>query len=352
MMTEEMIARFFKKECTAEEAEQVAAWLQAHPEMADQYLNDEVYNSLQPDENLSNEAKEKAWRFIHQSMVQSQKSQWLKRSAVAASVAAFIAMSLFLFTKKQSNSTVVSSYKKEAKTNVNIADTEYNFTNSVRRIAMADGSVISLSPKSYVWFYPPFGKRQRNVYLHGEARFEVAKNKQKPFTVFAGSFATTALGTEFIVRQKNEGISIQLMHGKVVIQNTNNTIKNWKNIYLLPGEQMTYNEKDAVAKVSQIESKKTIASNKAVRKSSTQTETEDSLLFNGTAMQDVLQKLHTYYGVNIQFNPSEVKHISFTGTFAKKDSVENILKILTQMNGLSVQKQNDAFIILKQNIEQ
>ncbi len=352
MITEELIARFFKKECTAEEAEQVAAWLNAHPEVADSYLNNEAYNTFEETESLSNEAKEKAWRLIHKNMGKTKKSQWLKRSAVAACMAGCIAMGLFLFKKNTSNPAIIFSYKKEAKTNLPIIDTEYNKTHTIRRIVLEDGSVISLLPQSFVWFIAPFGNTQRNINLHGEARFEVAKNKQKPFTVYAGDFATTALGTEFIVKQNNDGIRVQLLHGKVVIKTTDITVKNWKNVYLLPGEQMTYNAKGAIAKVSKIETKPTAASKQNVFKSNTQTETEDTLFFNGTAMQDVLLKLHSYYNVNIQFNPSEVKEISFTGTIAKKDSVNNILKILTQMNGLTLEKEEGNFIISKQNKEQ
>ncbi|MDQ2752107.1 MAG: FecR family protein, partial [Bacteroidota bacterium] len=218
MITEELIARFFKKECTADEAERVAAWLQANPEIADNYLDKEAYNSFQQNENLSKETKEKAWRFIRKSIAQQKRVHWLKQSAVVACVAGCIALSLLLFTKNKSNPAIITSYKKEAKTNVPLADTEYNFTRSIRRIALADGSIISLSPQSFVWFVAPFGKTQRNVNLHGEARFEVTKNKQKPFTVYAGAFATTALGTEFIVKQKSDGIYIQLKHGKVVIK--------------------------------------------------------------------------------------------------------------------------------------
>ncbi len=352
MITEELIALFFKKKCTAEEAEHVAAWLHSHPEVADQYLNDEVYSSLQPTEHLSIAAKEEAWHFIHQNMVKTKKVEWLKRSAVAASVVGCIALSFFLVMKNKSSTAIITSYKKEAKTNLPVIDTEYNFTRTQRRVSLADGSVISLAPQSFVWFSKPFGNKQRNIHLQGEARFEVAKNKQKPFTVFAGDFATTALGTEFIVKQNNNSIRVQLLHGKVVIRTTDSSSKKWKNIYLLPGEQMTCDAKDAVAKVSEIKKGETAATNKLIQKSNTQSETADSLFFNGTAMQDVLQKLHSYYGVNIQFNLSDVKHISFTGTIGKKDSVESILNILTQMNRLTLEKSGETFIISKQNIEQ
>ncbi len=351
MITEEQIARFFKKECTAEEAEQVAAWLNSHLELADKYLDNEEYNALKQTEHLSEETKVKVWHYLHQN-IRKQKTIWLKRSAVAAFVAGCIMVSLLLFTKNKTTSPSIASYKNETKTNVSLTDTEYNYTRTTRRIALKDGSVVSLSPQSFIWFHTPFSGTQRDVYLSGEARFEVAKNKQKPFIVYSGSFTTTALGTEFIVKQKNGNMNVRLLHGKVVIKNIDNSIRNWKNIYLLPGQQMMYEATNELATVSDIKDKKAVSVNEAITKNNTQSETIDSIMFTATAMEDVLQKLRGYYAVNIQFNPSDMKHISFTGVIAKKDGVENILKVITQMNGLSVEKKDSGFIISKYKNEQ
>ncbi len=350
MISENQIERFFKKQCTPEEAEQVAAWLKKHPEAAVRYLPEREWQSLQQDESLSKEIQEATWHQINKKIKKQQARIWMKRSAVAACIAGCCIIGSIFLGKHKPVSTQTAYRNNINKTVVAITDTEFNSTRSTRLISLQDGSLISLSPGSVVWFDTPFAaKRVRDVYLSGEARFEVAKNKQKPFTVFAGSFSTTALGTEFIVKQFNSNINVQLMHGKVVIKATGNTVKNWKNIYLLPGQQMTYNEGYDLAKVSALQDNKIVTATKPAAKTSRQKETADNLIFNGSAMPSVLQKLSSYYNVSIRFDSSDISHISFTGTIAKKDSVQTILKVITQMNGLSLQTTDSSFVVSKNN---
>ena len=69
----------------------------------------------------------------------------------------------------------------------------------------------------------PFQNNKREIYLEGEAYFKVAKDKTKPFTVFAGALATTALGTQFrITAKKNTpgNITVKLFTGKVAIRSS------------------------------------------------------------------------------------------------------------------------------------
>ena len=269
----------------------------------------------------------------------------LKRSVAAACMIGCMVAG-FLYLSKKEPAITPTAYNKVKTKPVTIIDTEYNYTNQTRRIILPDHSEIALSPQSEVWFDTPFAKVKRDIFLRGEARFEVAKNKQKPFTVYAASFSTTALGTGFIIKQQQNNITVQLLHGKVVIKATDSTIKNWTNVYLLPGQQMSYYEKNAIAKVSLIDNKKTTAA-RSTSTLHTQSETDDNIIFTGSSMTAVLQKLHSYYNVNIQFADSDLKDISFTGVIAKKDSVQNILKVITQMNGLSLEEKDNSFIISK-----
>jgi ferric-dicitrate binding protein FerR (iron transport regulator) len=140
---------------------------------------------------------------------------------------------------------------------------------------------------------------------------------------------------------------VQLLHGKVVIKATDSTVKNWKDIYLLPGEQMVYDEANTIAKVSRMQEHKTISINESVAKNSEPRETPDSLIFNGSDMSAVLQKLHQYYNVNIQFVAADLKDISFTGVIVKKDSIQNILQVITQMNGLKMEQSDSSYMIFK-----
>jgi transmembrane sensor len=345
MISEEQIERFFKKQCTPEEARQVADWLMSHPELVSKYLDEAEWQLSADAGSLPGEAYHKVWYQINRKIRKKNTILLLKRFAVAACVAGCIIATLIYLNKSTSASPAVASAKAPVSP-VALADTEYNNTNKSCRILLEDGSVIWLLPKAVVWFETPFAKKQRNIHLRGEARFEVAKNKQKPFTVYAGAFATTALGTEFIVKQQNNNIKVQLLHGRVVIKAADTTIKNWKDVYLLPGQQMIFNENDKQPAIDLIQDKKNNTAIHAVQNNKL-SETADSLIFNGSPISAVLRKLSNYYHVNVLFNESELRDISFTGVIAKKDAVQNILKVITRMNGLSLEEEDSSFIISK-----
>jgi transmembrane sensor len=85
-----------------------------------------------------------------------------------------------------------------------------------RRVQLADGSGVLLNTdtKLRVKFTAP----QRLVFLdRGQAFFEVAKEKTRPFRVLAGHNEVRALGTAFEVRRMGEGIQVTLEEGQVAI---------------------------------------------------------------------------------------------------------------------------------------
>ena len=71
---------------------------------------------------------------------------------------------------------------------------------SKTQMTLADGSKVWLNAGSTVKYGNNYNKQNRDVFLEGEAYFEVAKNRKKPFNVFAGGIVVHALGTIFNVK--------------------------------------------------------------------------------------------------------------------------------------------------------
>ena len=69
-----------------------------------------------------------------------------------------------------------------------------------RRLQLADGSVVWLNAGSRLRYPAAFARPQREVFLEGEAFFEVARDPKKPFLIHAGQSTTRVLGTSFSVR--------------------------------------------------------------------------------------------------------------------------------------------------------
>jgi ferric-dicitrate binding protein FerR (iron transport regulator) len=202
-------------------------------------------------------------------------------------------------------------------------------------VKLEDNSVVELSPASSLQFDVPFPADKRNIILDGEAKFQVTKNKKKPFTVYAGVLATTALGTIFSVK-KNEGknsVIVKLYEGKVVIHSTNKNLKGWKDdVYLLPGNQMKFDALLNTVAVNNIVSSKPNIAVKQVKPD--KDSVSDQLTFNNTVLPVVMKKLSAYYKTNIQFEMSIIDTMNFTGIVSKKDSLPFILKAIAQMNNL------------------
>lgn len=85
--------------------------------------------------------------------------------------------------------------------------------------------VVRLSDETRVWLNSNtrlrvvYGTQERRVLLErGEAFFEVAHNRRRPFVVTAGVREVTALGTSFVVRYEPEHTAITLIEGKVSVQ--------------------------------------------------------------------------------------------------------------------------------------
>ncbi len=118
---------------------------------------------------------------------------------------------------------------------VTIAETEQsglveqvNTTGKVLPVRLPDGSSVLLQQHSRVSYSESsFEGSKREVYLSGEAFFEVAKNPGKPFFVYANELVTRVLGTSFTVRAypDDKQVDVFVKTGKVSVF-TRTTLRN------------------------------------------------------------------------------------------------------------------------------
>ena len=106
------------------------------------------------------------------------------------------------------------------------------------RLPLPDGSVVTLEAGSTL-AYQPFGPASRELSLRGAALFAVAKDAARPFTVAAGGFTTTALGTRFRVESRAGGrVRVRLLTGKVVVRTAAANPFAMPDQYLTPGREL------------------------------------------------------------------------------------------------------------------
>jgi ferric-dicitrate binding protein FerR (iron transport regulator) len=217
-------------------------------------------------------------------------------------------------------------------------------------IRMVDGTTVVLEPGAILKYDPAsYNQHDRIVSLVGQASFYVAHNKNKPFSVNANGYSTTALGTSFLVAAKPTGdIRVRLFTGKVVIHRLNAGDPPIKDVYLAPGEEMAFTTTGHQPVVSRWSTEKALP---AATKPSMLAHTKevqrvgDTLVFNNAQLATVLEVLKRRYQVAIQYKRSSVSDAYFTGSVLPGDAIELILKTVTRINGLSLIAAGDGFII-------
>jgi transmembrane sensor len=87
-----------------------------------------------------------------------------------------------------------------------------------RNVVLADGSVVSLNTNTVV--ETNLGRHERAIYLRkGEAHFEVARDRSRPFLVHAGDAVVRAVGTEFEVRLRtDQHVDVLVNEGRVEVE--------------------------------------------------------------------------------------------------------------------------------------
>ena len=85
-------------------------------------------------------------------------------------------------------------------------------------ITMNDGSRVYLNSSSTLSYPATFPSDKREVFLEGEAFFEVTRNENRPFVIRSGNLTTKVLGTSFNVNAFDaNNISVSVATGKVQV---------------------------------------------------------------------------------------------------------------------------------------
>jgi transmembrane sensor len=88
-----------------------------------------------------------------------------------------------------------------------------------RSITLADGSTVDLNARSRLRV--EFAKKERRVeLLDGQALFQVAKDKNRPFIVSSGNATVRAVGTQFDVYRRTNGTTVTVLEGRVAVYAT------------------------------------------------------------------------------------------------------------------------------------
>jgi len=185
------------------------------------------------------------------------------------------------------------------------------------QLTLPDGSVVWLNADSRLKYSNQFNSKNRDVYLQGEAYFEVENNSKVPFKVISDRAVVKVTGTKFNVRAypDEDRIEAVLAEGKVVL-NTKSGLTE-KSYELNPGDKAVYDL--TCNRVSFIS---TDVKRELVWK-------EGKLAFVNTPLAEVCKSFQRWYNVEISIHGDSLSIHPFTFT-VEGETIEQILEYLTR----------------------
>lgn len=177
---------------------------------------------------------------------------------------------------------------------------------------LSDGTKVNLNSGTKFKYPVNFiANKNREVFLNGEAYFEVAKDEVHPFIVNTKNLNVKVLGTKFNVAAYEDELitSAVLLEGNVIVNAKG--LKDSTAVYLTPGYMASINETDSI-NVEMVDVSKYVAW------------MEDAIVFIDITFMDITRKLERKYGVDIICDYEVLNHEKYTGRF---DS-ESVLQIL------------------------
>lgn len=197
-------------------------------------------------------------------------------------------------------------------------------------IILADGTKVYINSDSRIVYDNTYNKKTRMVSLEGEAYFEVAKDKEKPFIVKANGINVQALGTSFnIVHIKTiKSVAVILISGKVKVDDGRHEA------YMKPNERLVCNLTNGQFEKSELHPN---ASNLLWR--------SNELALYGESFEEICTMLTRMYNCKFIFKNEKAKQYTYHGII-KNGSLNNVLEYISQAGGINYKIESDNTIII------
>lgn len=177
------------------------------------------------------------------------------------------------------------------------------------QLVLADGSKVWLNSASRLKFPVQFTGSSREVEVSGEAYFEIAKDKSRPFKVHFNQSTVEVLGTHFNVNAyDNDDIqAITLLEGSVKISNTLNEVK------IKPGQQARLTDASRI-NVKEVDTEEAVAWKNGY------------FMFADEDIKSILKKLSRWYGFSTEYQGA-VNEEHFGGMISKFKNISEVLNM-------------------------
>jgi transmembrane sensor len=184
-------------------------------------------------------------------------------------------------------------------------------------LTLGDGSRVWLNSGSRLKYPKDFSGRRREVFLTGEAYFEVESDASRPFIVRTKRLNVRATGTRFNVNVSSieKANQITLVEGKVTVCKNVAGGGTVEISQMSPSQHMAFDTLSGACKVETEDTYRFIAWK------------DGKLIFRNEPLEDVIKKIGYFYHVDIELKDEKLKEYRYRATF-EEESLDEILHLL------------------------
>jgi len=200
------------------------------------------------------------------------------------------------------------------------------------RMELPDKSVVWLNAGSTLRYAQNFGKANRQLFLEGEAYFDVTKNPALPFVVNTEQLSVKVLGTKFDVEAYTEDkqLNVTLLRGSVHITTAyqpNQTLT------LAPNQRAVIDKTNHNVEVKEVNGELSMKW------------TQGQIVFDEELFGEIICQLEREFNVTIDVKRPELNNLHFYGNFRYAQSIEEIFDIITANNDFHYIKKGNKITV-------
>ncbi len=196
------------------------------------------------------------------------------------------------------------------------------------KVTLGDNTVVWLNAGSRLIYPSVFDGAKREVFLFGEAFFEVSKNEEHPFVVKTAKFSVKVLGTKFNVCAYPEDKVMQtvLTEGQISLRRNDADFFD-KDIIVSPGQMASFNTEDQEIKLTRVDPSYYVL-------------WKDGLLkFSDEDLSRVIKKLERFYNITFTFDNPLDGGIKISGKLDLKEDREEVLHYVSKVSLVEIVKE-------------
>ncbi|MBS1502075.1 MAG: FecR domain-containing protein [Bacteroidetes bacterium] len=210
---------------------------------------------------------------------------------------------------------------------------QYTVRAEHKYILLSDSSQIWLNASTTLDYPEAFGAKKREVWLNGEAFFDIKHADKIPFIIHTGKVTTTVLGTAFNIKAYSgqHTIVVSVKRGKVSVLSQDKVVAT-----LTPGQEV---------KVNMDANKLTQQTEKALNANDVGNWQQGYLSYDDETVQEVINDLQRVYNVDIKLTNDSIKNEVITTAFKRDIGPQKALEILSALTDAKLRVGNNGFTL-------